>query len=804
MWSWSLFLNRSTMEYTRTVNITQDSYPTKWELTYLSVSDLNGNTASLSDFQEDWDTAHPWYYTVDPQGYLDDRKAPVIESITIDKNGQWAYPGDTVTITVKVDEENPSSTATASFFPQASYVSGYHGITLHYNADTREYTGSIYITDDTYPCEWMLTKLTISDAKGNQTSLSDFKPDWEETCPWYYRVETDKTYREDVKDTAFSVYGLVRQGDGSYVHGAFIEDEAMKVGRRDSLAGLGICPPLPAEGVNVRFREETTGKEVDADTELFFGNKPRPSYKFRAVYDKSCVNVVLTYISRDKGAVTAIVPQFVDKDATYGEMLSSFVPPADVDQDLLSGYELQNSQDAGKQVKDTDYVGVEAKYNNCMVSWNTRYLDENGKEAFKVVSKTYDKNTTLHDALAALEIPAAPDGMEFEKWALPGIDGNEILSHEMINLNVAAVYKGKTTAEVSYTYRGEDGKLVSGSLLMALDGEQVSYQAAFAEAQKALQGLEHLKGLVLSDWAEIMPGTDIARYKKMNIQAQYANCVVILKYPKGICEYGVVEKGSRFTLPVSNKTYRDIVWEGYSQGETVTITGDKEFIVADAKHKDGTTGGTSGEKPSADEIEKIVAEIQQSGSGETIHIDMKKSTVVPKEVLEAIKGKEVHIVLDMGDYSWSISGNEVVAAVLKDIDLEVIVDTDGIPPAIVDSLAEGKPATQITLAHDGEFGFRADLTVNLGAEHSGSIGNLYYYDSSGKMIFIDAGMVGADGDISLSFSHASEYVVVFEEASPGSGEGTDSGEKAEDTASSGPAGKKEDASGIRKSPRTGE
>ena len=157
-------------------------------------------------------------------------------------------------------------------------------------------------------------------------------------------------------------------------------------------------------------------------------------------------------------------------------------------------------------------------------------------------------------------------------------------------------------------------------------------------------------------------------------------------------------------------------------------------------------------------------------------MDMKKVTVVPKEVLEAIKGKEVNIVLDMGTYSWSIGGNEVVASDLKDIDLEVIVDTDDIPPTIVEALAEGKPSTQITLVHNGEFGFRADLTVNLGRENSGCKGNLYYYDSAGKLIFMDAGEIREDGNISLSFSHASEYVVVIDKTLPDSEEEDDSEE----------------------------
>ncbi len=820
-----LYLNSNTMEYTGTINITQNSYPTKWELTYLSLSDENRNITTLSDFKPDWNTTRPWYYTVDPEGYLDDTKPPVIESIAIDKNGQMLHPGDTVTLTVKVDEEHPSSRANAYFYPQVSNVSSNESMSLHYNADTKEYIGSISITNNTYPCEWMLTSLSVSDLKGNSTSLDKFKPDWRETCPWYYRVETDETYREDVKDATFSIQGYVRGETGAYSYGPIVENKTIKVGRRDSIKGLKLCPPLPAEGINVKYREENTGMEIGEDTELFFGNTSNPSYDFRAVYDKICVNAVLTYVSKDKGMTMAIVPQFVDKDATYGEMLTSFVPPEDADQDLLSGYELDGG-DENARVEDMGYVGIKARYENCLVAWNIKYLDENGNEASKIVSKTYEKGTTIRDALADLEVPAVPEGIEFEKWALPGIDGSELIFHEMTNLDVTAVYKGKTTAEVSYTYRGEEGKLVSGSRLIALDGENLTYNAALTEVKKALNDLNHLKDLVLSDWVGIAAGTDIARYKKMNIQAKYANCVVILKYPKDVFEYVVVEKDSDFTLPVENETYMDILWEGFEQGQTVKITGDKEFIVADAKHKDGATEEPSGEKLSEEEIQKIVSDIEQNGSGETVHVEMGKATVVPKEILEAIKGKEVNIVLDMGAYSWSISGDEVAATDLKDIDLEVIVDTDGIPPAIVDSLAGGNPATQITLTHNGEFGFRADLTVNLGAEHSGSTGKLYYYDSSGKMIYMDAGEIGEDGNISLSFSHASEYVVVFEKAPLDQDDETDSGNKGEgtlapdrdekkDTVSNGGDEKKgSDTSGSdekkendfskRKSPKTGE
>ena len=769
-----LYLNKNTMEYTGSINISQNIRPAKWELTSLSLSDTNGNSTSLSDFRPDWDTSRPWYFNVDPEGYLNDTEAPVIESITIDKNGQLVYPGDSITITVKVKEENPNTMADAYFYPQVSNVSIYGDITLRYNADTKEYKGRILITDDTYPCEWMLTDLVIGDLKGNRTHLSDFKPDWQSTSPWYYKVETDKTYREDVEDIVVSLYGLVPQADGSFLYGYLMDNETLEnAPRRGSLKDLKIWPPLPAEGVNMTCRLGSSEQGIDGDTELFFRDASRSSYNFTLSYDKACVNVVLTYVSKDEGIKMVMVPQFVDREATYGDLLDSLAMPEDADEGLFTGLELDGPVDAAAKVQDTGYAMIEAKYSDCLVSWHTRYLDENGEEASKTVSRTYKKGTTINDALASLEGPEGMDGPEFEKWYLPGIDGKEALTHELLNLDVIAVYKGKTTADVSYAYREGGGRLVSGKRLMLLDGDSLSFTGAITEAGEALGGINHLEGLVLSAWKSLGGGTDSLRYKKLNIQAQYANCVAILKYPESAYEYVVVGKGSSFTLPVENEKYMDIVWQGYEMGETITINEDKEFLVSELKFKEdtpeippeGLPEEPSDGKLTEEEIDQIIKDIEQSEGGDTIHVDMKKDTIVPKEVLESIQGKEVNIVLNMGGYSWSISGNEVVADDLKDIDLEVIVDTDGIPPAIIDSLAGGSPTTQITLVHEGEFGFRADLTVNLGSENSGSTGKLYYYDSSGKLIYMDAGEVGADGNISLSFSHASEYVVVFEKAS---------------------------------------
>lgn len=238
--------------------------------------------------------------------------------------------------------------------------------------------------------------------------------------------------------------------------------------------------------------------------------------------------------------------------------------------------------------------------------------------------------------------------------------------------------------------------------------------------------------------------------------------MAVLKYPDETCQYVIVDKNTEFTLPTENEFYTDIQWEGFGQGQTVTITEDREFLVSDANRKNGTEEVPEGERLTEEEIAKIKQEIEEADAGASVKVDMKKATVVPKEVLESIKGKSVELVLDMGIYSWSIDGAEVNATDLKDIDLEVTIGTDQIPSALVSSIAEGKPVTQLSLTHNGEFGFRADLTLNLGSENHGSYGNLYYYDSSGKLVFRNAGQIGADGLTTLSFSHASDYVAVVD------------------------------------------
>ncbi len=771
-----LYYNTNLKAYVGEIEITETTEPCKWELTYLQIRDINGNRTDLSEYEEDGS----WYYTVDPDGY--DVESPVIEEITIDKKGQWLKAGDTVAIKIKVDEKNPSYYGYAYFYPQVTNVSSYVRLALPYNPDTREYAGTIQITEDTYPCEWMLTELEITDQAGRRAYLSDYKPDWQETCPWYYRVKSGNTYREDVKDVTFNFYGYAKQEDGSYKPDSLISSQTVEnVGRRVTLKELGIFPQ-PIEGTAALWKYNWTEREVDEDTELLFLGTEDTSCSFFASYDKGCANVTLTYMSEDSGEKTVILPMFLDREAAYQDVLDALELPEDGKADDFTRFKLGYNNDYHNettQVGDFALISVEAQYKNCQVAWNTRYLDKDGKETSKVITKSYLEGTKAGDALAELAEPEESAGMEFEKWILPDTAEDETLSQPMASLDVVAAYSGKTTVDTSYTYRGEDGIITCGNQLMVMDGEGLSDAAIQGEATGAFKEVSHFKGLMLYEWTGTMD-INQEKYKKVQFQAQYYNCVAVLKYPDETCEYVVVDKNAEFTLPTENENYEDILWEGYEKGQTVVITEDKEFLAEDAKRKDGSKEEPEGTRLSQEEIARIKEELAKAEDGAVIEIDMKKATVVPKEVLEEIKDRQVDIVLDMGAYSWSISGVDVAATELKDIDLEVAIGTDTVPSSLVEAIAEGKPATQISLTHNGEFGFRADLTLNLGSENSGDTANLYYYDSSGKLVFRNAGQIGADGTTSLSFSHASDYVVVIDKAAaPETGQKEDKTENQE-------------------------
>ena len=160
--------------------------------------------------------------------------------------------------------------------------------------------------------------------------------------------------------------------------------------------------------------------------------------------------------------------------------------------------------------------------------------------------------------------------------------------------------------------------------------------------------------------------------------------------------------------------------------------------------------------------EQIAAKVEEAPEKSTVVLEMKSNVTIDKEILESAKGKDVDIVLDMGDYKWTINGQNITADTLQSINMEVKFGSNAIPADKIDKLAGDNARKTISLTHEGDFGFAATLTINVGAENFGKYANLYYFNEhDDDLEFICSDMVRANGDVDLMFTHASEYVAIF-------------------------------------------
>ena len=173
------------------------------------------------------------------------------------------------------------------------------------------------------------------------------------------------------------------------------------------------------------------------------------------------------------------------------------------------------------------------------------------------------------------------------------------------------------------------------------------------------------------------------------------------------------------------------------------------------------SGPSTGDSTGWDDIRD---ELENTANGDEITIDMGDETKVPAEIFESLAGKDVDVIFDLGDIQWSVNGADIPTDTdFTDLDLGVNLDTSGIPVNVINTITGEVGTVQITLAHDGEFGFTMTLTAPLGKENAGYWANLYHYDESAEALnFEAAAKIDEDGSVTIPFSHASQYAIVID------------------------------------------
>jgi len=179
----------------------------------------------------------------------------------------------------------------------------------------------------------------------------------------------------------------------------------------------------------------------------------------------------------------------------------------------------------------------------------------------------------------------------------------------------------------------------------------------------------------------------------------------------------------------------------------------------------------------AEQTEAIVEAIEEVKEGNDVVIKVEdtesKEVVVSVEVLTTLKEneeKDVDLVIELGNgFTWTIEASSVDEskweAGLNAINFWVEVVEEVVPENLVTEVAKNKEnAVEISLKHNGEFGFEAALDIPVGKQHAGKNATLYYFNpESNALEAQELSTVGEDGNVRYTFTHASDYVVVVEE-----------------------------------------
>ncbi len=161
--------------------------------------------------------------------------------------------------------------------------------------------------------------------------------------------------------------------------------------------------------------------------------------------------------------------------------------------------------------------------------------------------------------------------------------------------------------------------------------------------------------------------------------------------------------------------------------------------------------------------DKIGEEAAAAADTSEIHVAMNGATVVPTSILSQLKERNITYYFNMpDDMVWAVNGLSFTGDVTSDVDFRIRKDTRNIPIQLINDVAGVYPHTNLTLSHDGDFGFTAILSLPFDADNAGMYANLYHYnESAGKLEFMESGEVRNNGRAEFKLTHASDYTVIL-------------------------------------------
>ena len=206
----------------------------------------------------------------------------------------------------------------------------------------------------------------------------------------------------------------------------------------------------------------------------------------------------------------------------------------------------------------------------------------------------------------------------------------------------------------------------------------------------------------------------------------------------------------------------------YSTSEKLEYFGTNGWLVTrDGSSRYGLKGSSTVQKPQGEkETEKTIDKTvttettskptQNPSGGEQTTLATGNGDNTSEETTTA--SLETDITVGKNELIKSDIFNEIKG---KDIDLTVQNVRDVIPNDAISAIKLEGENFEISLAHTGEFGFTAELIINLKEENKDKYANLFYYNPGTKLLeFMECVKISENGDAGFRFSHASDYVII--------------------------------------------
>lgn len=723
--------------------------------------------------------------TKDPDSYVSESKLS-LTSVALDRNGQKVKQGDEVNITVSVtnksDEELPESGYVRFYAAAPNIDDDSKHVDLILGED-QKYHGTLTIKN-MYPCEWYVNSIYI-----NGSIWSEYDFSGTERYPYYVYVYNGEGFVNPTFDVTINFYALDAAGD--YCSVSQINKE--NVERRQTMKELGIAmPEMKSDypGLTQIGWMNSEGKDVTEEDIRFFDSTYIELY---AKYDKGVIRASYKYPNTAGEWVYTNQVLSFDRGTTYGDLLkrAEGIMPEDITKEYsFSGWEYDDScyKESDVITDGERYISSVAKFKDVtLVQVNGHYYDQEGNRNYISKILAVKEGTTVNEIkkqLSESEQPQTFEGLRFQKWDVGEyLEGSDVAKNGQ-DYWMNAVYGN---CLIRYIIRGSKTKIYCQ---LAEKGETVTAMTTFDDLGEIiwdpdLEGAPSETFVVNGDITFYGSPKDFWEVPGIKDPIDSGGVVVepidpgvgvkpidpddVIKPidpddsekpsdPDNSNKPGDSDNSEKPSDPGNSEKPGDSDNSEKPINPDVSTDEDKPSTPSDSEIK--ADAATDSKLPDS-VVNSIVEKVQVSASGETIKVNMNSSTTVSKEILEAARGKDVNVVLEMDGYSWTINGKDVQAMDLQDINLKVTKHTDNIPSSTVKALAGGNPCMQISLAHEGNFGFKATLNIGVGVENTGKYGNLYYHDSAGKMVFMDAGQINSDGNVSLAFSHASDYLLVM-------------------------------------------